>query len=171
MEKLTKQLSILFIHMQNKNAYHNCVAPHRYDYLLVSSRDYCEAPCADRVPKESAKKCQVPPPPSHHLEMKFLGLCFWTDHDIRTSDIQSATSPLPSWKCKVCVFGQILTSGLPSATPPMESWHFWTNLNSLPLDLPNAKLAFLDWTGLQIFKVPCPHPENAKFVLLDRFWP
>ena len=30
-------------------------------YLLVSERDYCEAPCTDRVPNVSAKKVPLYP--------------------------------------------------------------------------------------------------------------
>ena len=83
-------------------------------YLLVSSRDYCKAPAADRVPKVSTKKCQVtpswhkchfaPPPPPQKLKVSISGQMF-------RSEFKKCYLTSPP-QCKVGIFGQILTSGL-----------------------------------------------------------
>ena len=100
--------------------------------LLVSSGDYCEAPCADRVPKVSAKYWQVTP--TWHK-------CYFT--------LLPHPPEMRSWHWHISHF-------ISHPHPPEETWkcincylvHPLCRDNLIPSSLPEASITRYDvrWT-------------------------
>ena len=140
--------------------------------LLVSSRDYCDAPCTDRVSKVSAKKVPhypklaLPPPPPLPINENLADLEVSSQVGFLDFRFQSAALPThPPTPCKMkswrtwkfqakfrFLYFRFQSTALPTPAHKMQSWQIWKF---------QVKLDY--WTSdFKVLLYPAPPPAKNE---------